>query len=160
MVKRLGRRAAGEGGFSLIELMVVVMIIGILAGITVPGFIGQKSRGADSSSKVEVKAAAAAMEAYAQDNLGAYDGATNTILHNIDPAIPIGETVTGFGSDCVNGFGLCFLVKSVPNEKTGHSFQIIKLRNGSYLYDCDIDPQAANNQHGEGGCPSNGEWTG
>jgi prepilin-type N-terminal cleavage/methylation domain-containing protein len=158
VLTRLRKRAAGEGGFSLIELMVVVMIIGILAGITVPGFIGEKSRGADSSSRTEVKAAAAAMEAYAQDNLGAYDGATNTILHNIDPAIPIGESVTGV-ANC--GFlNICFVVNSVPNDKTGHTFQIIRLKDGSYLYDCDIDQQAANAQHGEGGCPSDGEWNG
>jgi type IV pilus assembly protein PilA len=44
-----------EGGFTLIELMVVVMIIAILVGIAIPAFLGARKRAQDTASKSNVR---------------------------------------------------------------------------------------------------------
>ena len=55
-------------GFSLVELLVVVAIIGLLAGIAIPQFISYRARGVDSQMKGDLKNAALAMESYFAEN--------------------------------------------------------------------------------------------
>jgi len=74
-------RAAGLSGFTLVELLIVIAIIAILALIAVPNFLIAQTRAKVSRSVADMRAIAAALEAYSVDH-GVYppdDGAYNTI---------------------------------------------------------------------------------
>ena len=154
---RLRERIGNESGLSLVELLVVMLILGILAGIAVPNFINQRAKANDGTAKAITRAAAVAIEAYGQDNLGAYDNATGTILNSYDPSIPANTAVTGV-SGC-SFLTICWVVTSNPAATpTGTTFSLIKLKDGTINADCDTDPNTSGSQHGSGGCPSDGNW--
>jgi prepilin-type N-terminal cleavage/methylation domain-containing protein len=49
-------------GFTLVELLIVMLIIGILAGIAMPGFYNQRNKAHDAGAKELARAAQTAIE--------------------------------------------------------------------------------------------------
>ncbi len=74
MLQRRGRRA-GEAGFTLVELLIVIIILGILAGITVFAISSFSGQGAKEACKTDVRSVETAVEAYKNKN-GAYPSAS------------------------------------------------------------------------------------
>jgi prepilin-type N-terminal cleavage/methylation domain-containing protein len=81
-----------EGGFTLIELMVVVMIIAILIGIAIPAFLGARKRAQDTASKSNLRNALATAQtiytdAQAYEAVGAI-GTAKTMLDDLSKEEP------------------------------------------------------------------------
>jgi type IV pilus assembly protein PilA len=67
-----------ESGFSLIELLVVIMIVGILAAIAIPAFLNQTAKAADAAAKELAHDALVAEETCASDHGGQYANCKST----------------------------------------------------------------------------------
>ncbi|MFH1626171.1 MAG: prepilin-type N-terminal cleavage/methylation domain-containing protein [Pseudomonadota bacterium] len=68
MLTKLRRSMKGEKGFTLIELMIVVAIIGILAAIAIPNFLSYQRKAMQAEAKTNLGAIRTLEEAYAADH--------------------------------------------------------------------------------------------
>jgi len=62
------RRYSKQAGFTLIELMVVIIILGVLAGLIIPRVMGRPDEARQAKAKIQMESMESALKLYKLDN--------------------------------------------------------------------------------------------
>jgi general secretion pathway protein G len=112
LARRVGRtdRRESEAGFTLVEMLVVITIIGLVMALVGPRVLGYLSDSKVKTAKIQIESFAAALDLYYLDN-GAYPVANEGLTALVQRP-----------SNAPAWNGPYLRTGSVPNDPWGHSY--------------------------------------
>jgi type IV pilus assembly protein PilA len=134
---RLAQDRKHDEGFTLIELMVVVLIIAVLLAIAIPTFLGSQNKAKDRSAQSSLRNTVTAAKSIFTDGSD-YSAATTTALAAGEPSLTFSATGTAstgptnvsvdpgtsvstvFYAAALSKSGTCFYIKDDLTASTGN----------------------------------------
>jgi type IV pilus assembly protein PilA len=126
-----------DKGFTLIELMVVVLIIAILIAIAIPTFLGLRTRAQDRAAQADLRNALTAAkaiytddEAYTNADAAALDAVEPSLTFVNDPTastapdydVSVDSTADEFAAARLSASGTCFWIHEVATGAGAGTF--------------------------------------
>ncbi|NWA64580.1 type II secretion system major pseudopilin GspG [Pseudomonas reactans] len=141
----------GQRGFTLIEIMVVVVIIGVLGAIVVPQFMSRPDQAKVTAARTDIQAIATSLEMYRLDN-----AVYPSTLQGLEAL-----SKRPVGTPTVRNWNAQGYLKSLPVDPWGTPYQYlnpgVRSANGGYdLYSLGADGAAG----GDGHAADIGNWEG
>jgi type IV pilus assembly protein PilA len=140
------RSLRDERGFTLVEVLVVVLIIGILAAIAIPAFLNQRAKAQDAEAKTYVVTAVKAMEIWHMDH-GTFKTATVPELVKTDRSL---ASARDLRLDSLEKNTYELSDASAAGSAGGGRFRVSRSDDGTLVRSCD--------GNGRAGCPDDGSW--
>ncbi len=127
LIQSIKSRRDEEDGFTLIELMVVVLIIAILIAIAIPTFLGARQRAQDRAAQSDIRNGLTAEKTFYTD-VESYS-AVAASMQAIEPSLQWGTKTIVTTGDVTTGDGnvVCLEQKS----KSGKMFALADVATGS-----------------------------
>ena len=122
-----------EKGFSLIELLIVIMILGILATIALPTFLGEQEKGYDADAKANTRNVVASVESCYTETKSYDTCDTLTELEATDttPGVEMTDVVTKKeGAVAISATAETYTVTAY--SKSEETFEVAKLADGTF----------------------------
>jgi type IV pilus assembly protein PilA len=127
------RRLRDDSGFTLVELLIVILIIGLLAEIAIPTFLGQTSKADDAAAKSQARTAQTAAETIGTDDAGSFASVSVSALQVVEPTLrDTSQAVLIAASP--NSAGKGFSVSS--KSANGNTFTVQRAADGTVTRTC------------------------